>query len=228
MNELCGKNGCMKTPYPGQKYCSKDHAPFGNLGGSSAYTPRIQKEPEAEEDDGSEFVSYALAAKICGVAYMTVVGWVRDGRVEVHREGPRKVRVSRASLAPLIKSASAAVPAEQLEDNDDLEEPDEDAADDTYEAGDAFPDEDDAPPQEILEPMPLAEMRTRIQDAVPEPDPDEGEPSTEATELTDVNLEVARRLVSRAEKMRDRGKPDVEIELLWMSVQELGLTEMEA
>ena len=52
---LCRKNGCMKNAYPGQIYCSKEHAPLGHLAGSGSQRPtasgRMEKSSFKEDGD---------------------------------------------------------------------------------------------------------------------------------------------------------------------------------
>jgi excisionase family DNA binding protein len=301
MSEFCGKIGCYNPRAAGQKYCSKDHAPFANVpntmpkpaprvapvGASvnppshgwsedvvreryalperadppaaiqsipaepvnsmnnSEPEPALEAEPEAlpDEAESADLVSVKEAAELCGVSPFTVYTWANQGKVERMVFGPRKVRIKRASLKPYLSVTRKPEPEEFVK----TYSPDPDDVDDLEAASTEEPPEeldqvDDDEGEEVQprsekstdrqefnqpEPMPMEEIRERIQEATPAPGPDEGEPDSEGDgELTEVNLEVARRLVARAVVLRSKGSRATELELLWLAVAELGLAEL--
>lgn len=216
-----------KDADPGKTYDAEDLE-------AAEQAERDQEQAPATSGE-DELITVMEAAERCGVTPTTIYLWAKAGKIERVKVGPRNVRI-RASSLPATKgkirealeeteSDQAALEAEEsdLEGEELLEEAAEHEEDEDASEDEADEEEGE---EEDVEPVPVQQMRGRIREAAPAPEPEEEEPESEGDfETSDVGIAVARRLVALATQMRDRGSADVERELLWMAVGEVGLLE---
>lgn len=68
---------------------------YPQIEGASSMVAHSHTEPE--------YLSLVTAAEILDVNERTVRNWIREGRIQSYRMGPRQIRIKRADLDALLK-----------------------------------------------------------------------------------------------------------------------------